>query len=126
MSYEENEKIKEIRIEDFIWVIYFFIAIFAIISDQLELDDIYKHSKRNNAKVRTINLTILTIAFLIYIYFVYRSYKRIGNLKATATRKEVIAAHASLISSLLFIAAGIFAIYAEYNSAAGENELLIF
>ena len=102
MNYEEVEKIEEIRIEDFIWIIYFFIAIFAIISDQLELDDIYKHSKKNNQKVRQINLTILIIAFIIYVYFVYRSYKRIDRLKKTATQKEVLAAHASLISSLLF------------------------
>ncbi len=126
MNYEDVEKIEEIRIEDFIWIIYFFIAIFALISDQLELDDIYKHSNKNNPKIKGINLTILIIAFIIYVYFVFRSYKRIKNLKKVASQKEVLAAHASLISSLLFLAAGIFAIYAEYNSGPNQDELLIF
>ena len=85
-------KLKRIEREDLIWFIYLFIAIFALISDAYEKNYILTNNKKSQKLFKTINITVLCIAFFIYLYFVLINYEDLKQLKKEATNKEVIKA----------------------------------
>ena len=73
-------RLQRIRNEDFIWIIYFFIAMAAIISDKFERDFALTNDPNSQKKFKTINITVLTIAFFIYLYFLLINYSDVREL----------------------------------------------
>ncbi len=116
-------KLQRINHEDFIWVIYLFIALAALVSDQFEKDYIINNNLESQKKFKLINITVLIIAFFIYIYFVLLNYKSISELKEDAKRKEVLTSHLSLIVSLLFLVAGLLNIIVELHRDTPEEDI---
>ena len=102
----DSETLKEVQVEDYIWIIYIFLAIFAIVSNQHEKEYIKKHSKRDESVFRTINTEIFIVTFLIYLYFVYINYKHIKRLGPNSSPKQVLLANAGVVEAILFLIAG--------------------
>ena len=73
------KKLELLREEDFVWIIYFFIVIFAITSNYFERNYLLKKNLSDKKKFRNLNTTIFIIAFLIYFYFVLVSIDEIKN-----------------------------------------------
>ena len=119
------EKIKEVNIEDIIWLTYFFIIIANLYSNYLERDYIKNNNIRSRNLFRQINLYVLVIAFFIYLYFVFLSYKSIRNLRSNATQKKVFLTNLTLISALLFLIAGALNIFIQKNSIYDDEIGLI-
>lgn len=118
-------KVKDIHIENLIWITYFFIAIAAIISNYIEENYIKTKNIKDFKTYKTINITIFIIAFFIYLYFVYFNYKNISNLKKNASKQKVLNTNINFIASILFLIGGIFYLYTEYNNINTENEVAI-
>lgn len=116
-------KLQRINTEDFIWVIYFFIALAAIISDNYEKNFLLTKNPESKKRFKTINITIFIVALFIYVYFVFINYEDIKALKRDASKKEVLNQHLSLISALLFLVGGAIALYVELNGDAQDVEL---
>jgi len=116
-------KLQRINTEDFIWVIYFFIALFAIISDTYEKKFLVNKDLKAQKIYKTINITIFIVALFIYVYFVFINYEDVNTLKKEATKKEVLNQHLSLISALLFLIGGVIALYVELTGDAPDVEL---
>lgn len=114
-------KIQRTRREDLIWVIYFFIALAAIISDHYERIFLLTKNPQSQKKFKTINIAIFIVALFIYLYFVFLNYEDISELKRNATKKEVLNRHIGLISALLFLVGGVLALYAEIFSTNSED-----
>ena len=104
-------KLQRISEENFIWVVYFFIIIAALLSNAYE--KIFK----------TLNITIFCVAFFIYLYFVVISYQNVQELRESSTKKEVLSAHMQLIASLLFLVAGGIALVAEINREDPDTDI---
>ena len=119
------EKIKETNIEDIIWLTYFFTIIANLYSNYLERDYIKNNNIRSRNLFRQINLYVLVIAFFIYLYFVFLSYKSIRNLRRNATQKKVFLTNLTLISALLFLIAGALNIFIQKNSIYDDEIGLI-
>ncbi len=116
-------KLQRIKTEDFIWVIYFFIALFAIISDTFEKEFLTHQNLKAQKIYKTINITIFIVALFIYVYFVFINYQDINVLKRETSKKEVLNQHLSLISALLFLVGGAIALYVELTGGALDTEL---
>ncbi len=110
MDEKLREELKELKIEDFIWVIYIFIAIFAIVSNRYEREYDLKHNKKDAKVFRTINTDIFIITFFIYLYFLYINYKRIKALNPNSTLKEIISTNSSFIAACLFLIGGVISL----------------
>ncbi len=108
-------KLQRLRREDFIWVIYLFIAIMALVSDYYERQFLFSKNKQDQNKFRYINMGIAIVAFFIYLYFILINYEDITVLRNEATKKEVIMTHASFIAALLFLLGGIITLFVEFN-----------
>lgn len=109
-------KLQLIKEEDFIWLIYFFIVTFAIISNFLERDSLINNNQNSSQKSRKINTTILIVAFIIYLYFAIATIENFDLLIGSGTKKEVRVAHERLLANLLFVAAGAVALIATFDS----------
>ena len=119
------EKIKVTNIEDIILLTYFFTIIDNLYSNYLERDYIKNNNIRSRNLFRQINLYVLVIAFFIYLYFVFLSYKSIRNLRSNATQKKVFLTNLTLISALLFLIAGALNIFIQKNSIYDDEIGLI-
>ena len=112
---EKEELLKKLRIEDFVWVIYLVIIGLSFYSNYVERKYIIYDDDKNKNKYRLINMTVFTLAVLIYIYFVYDNYKELKNLKEydnyekkKFTYIEFTGAVLALISGLLFLYSAIY------------------
>ena len=112
-----NNKINKIHQENYIWYIYIFISIMAIISNIFEEQFVSKHHKKDYNWFHYINLGIFLISLIIYGYFVYLNYQ--AYLKNKKTNSSL-----NLFASILFFIAGFIYVYTCFNDSF-EDELAI-
>ena len=116
-------KLQRISEENFIWVVYFFIIIAALLSNAYEKYFLETGDFRKQKIFKTLNITIFCVAFFIYLYFVVISYQNVQELRESSTKKEVLSAHMQLIASLLFLVAGGIALLAEINREDPDSDI---
>ena len=116
-----SENLKELEIEDFIWIISLFSACFALLSNKLEKDYLYTHNLSKEKEYKTINITLLVISFFIYLYFMMLNYKRIKN-STYQSFKQMRINNANFLAATLIVLATIIYIM---TSILSTNELEI-
>lgn len=113
MKYNEDtlNRIKQIDIENKIWIIYIGIIILSWYSNYYEKK--YFITKDNQSKKKYQNLTILifSILVIIYLYFLKSSYDDIKNLKISDTKQKQNLVYLSFIGSLLIVISGFIFLY---------------
>lgn len=108
-------KLKVLKTEDFIWFTYFFIAIFAVISNAYERNYVITGSTNSFKKSKTINISLFLITFFIYLYFVLLFYDDLKKSR-TLSPKELQSAELKFIAALLFLLGGGIFLIQEVNS----------
>lgn len=116
-----NETLKCLQIEDYIWVIYIFLSIIAIISDYYERDYFINHTNLSYKKFHFLNLENGIIIFVIYVYFLYLAYTRYKKQHGYVSLKRDILNDISFIANMLFVIAGLCVIIVELFSRDDEN-----
>ncbi len=122
----DSETLNEIRIEDYIWIIYIFLAIFAIVSNHYEKEYELKHEKKDEKTFRNINTFIFVITLIIYIYFVIINYKHIKKLDPNSSFKEILIENAGFIASVLFLIAGVISLLISIYGSDDDDIILNF
>ncbi len=122
----DSETLEELRIEDYIWIIYIFLAIFAIVSNHYERNYLKKHQKQDENLFRTINSEIFIISFFIYLYFVYLNYKHLKELAWDASPKQVQFGYLGLIASIFFLIGGAISLYISLQGSDEDAASLDF
>ena len=108
-----NEKLRKLRIEDFIWIVYFFIAAAALYSNKDERDYLLYNNKKAYHEKKTINITIFVIALIIYIYFVLNTTEDLAKIPQNFNNQAYVDRFAQLVAALLFLAGGIIYLIVE-------------
>jgi uncharacterized membrane protein len=112
MNYENlNEKLKQLKIEDFIWLIYIGIIFLSWYSNSLEKKYFLYNDIISKEKYRKIIIIIFSILVIVYLYFLNDSYKSIKNLKSYDTEKKKSLTNLSFIGSLLIAISGFIFLY---------------
>ena len=106
MNSSQIDKINSLNLDDMVWYIYIFISVAALYSNALEKEYTKTYNKRKLTEFHTINLVVLTIAFFVYIYFIFVAFRRFQNDKNNNTIINIIA-------SILFLVAGGMLLYLE-------------
>ena len=119
-------KLNLLKKEDFIWLVYYFVITSAIVSNFFERNYILTNNQASLNKAKKINTTILVIAFLIYLYFVVLTIENFDILKRNASRKDIRIANERLIANILFLVAGAYAIYVDFDSNTPSTDIAIF
>ncbi len=122
-----ERELNKLNINDFIWLIYFFIVLFSLISDSFQRKYLFTQNKNYRNIGRGITLTLLITAFFIYLYFVIDSIEDINILKNSNNndaRKSRVALE-RLITTLVFLVGGALSIYTEIDDKGGDIDLAI-
>ena len=82
MGNDIEEKLRQIRIEDYIWVIYIGIIALSYYSNYLEKKYYVSSDLYSKDKYRNIIILIFSILLIVYFYFLYDSYKSVKDLKS--------------------------------------------
>lgn len=112
MDYNElNNKLSQLKIEDYIWIIYIGIIILSWYSNNLERKYFINNDQLSKEKYRKIMILIFSILTIIYIYFLKDSYDDLKKIKPNESYQTKKLVSLSFISSLLIAISGIIFLY---------------
>lgn len=112
MDYKElNNKLKEINIENMIWVLYIGIIILSYYSNYLEKKYFINKDIKSKEEYRKIIIIIFSILVIVYFYFLNDSYQGIKELNINDSKKKKDLVYLSFIASLLIFISGIIFLY---------------
>ncbi len=109
-------RLKRLKEEDLIWLVYFFIVTFAIISNYYERQYVINNNKVAKKKFKNINTTIFIVAFFIYLYYFITADIDLNK----STRKSYYDNYLRYFGALLFFVAGAIYLYVDYHSNIEE------
>lgn len=105
-SRELSEKLKELKIEEFIWIIYIGIIALSFYSNYFERKYFLNNDLTSRENYRTLLIIIFSILIVVYLYFLKDSYDSLKQLKVKDTYNKKILTLASYIGSLLIAISG--------------------
>ncbi|MBR6690415.1 MAG: hypothetical protein IKL65_03700 [Bacilli bacterium] len=112
MDYDALEdKLKQLKIEDFIWLIYIFIIFLSWYSNNLERKYYIYNDLESKDKYRKIIIFIFSILIIVYLYFLKDSYDDLQNLNKCDTNKKKNLIFLSFVASLLIVISGFIFLY---------------
>lgn len=108
---ELYEKLKQLRIEEIIWIVYIGIIIMSFYSNYLEKKYFIYNDLKSRENYRKMLILIFSILIVVYIYFLKTSVDDVRNLKPTDSDKKKRLTYLSLIGSLFIAASGAIFLY---------------
>ncbi len=124
MNYNEiNNKLKEIKIEDYIWLIYIGIIFLSWYSNCLERKYFIYNDINCKEQYRKIIIFIFSILIVVYLYFFKSSLNDIYELKPNDSLKKRKLTELSAIASLLILISGLIFLYIAYTDENIDVEL---
>ena len=112
MNNEElNNRLKQLKIEDFIWIIYIRIIFMSWYSNYFERRYFIYNDLESKEKYRKIIIFIFVILVIIYTYFCKDSYDDLINLNEYDSEEKKRLTLLSFIASLLIIISGIIYLF---------------
>ncbi len=124
MNYNEvNAKLKDINVENNIWVIYIIIIFASWYSNSLEKKYFLYNDKNSKEKYREIMIKIFLILTIVYFYFFKSAMDDINELKPTDTLKKRKLTELSAIGSLLIVVSGLVFLYIAYQNQDIDVEI---
>lgn len=108
MSYEDGlDKLKDIKTENYIWLIYIGIIILSFYANSKEKEYILYNDFKSKKEYQNLLITIFSILLVIYYYFAKDSYDDLINLDENETDKKKFLTLLSFIGSALILISGI-------------------
>ena len=124
MNYSEIEdRLRDIKIEEFIWVIYLIIIGLSYYSNSLERKYFIYNDIESKEKYRKIIIVIFSILLIVYLYFLKDSYNDIVNIKDSDSDKKKELIYLSFMGSLFIVISGFIFLYIAYNDEDIDIEL---
>ncbi len=124
MSSEElNKKLKELKIEDFIWLIYIGIILMSWYGNTLERKYFIYNDLESKEKYRKTIITIFVILVIVYLYFLKDSIENIKELKPFDSKKKKNLTYLSFVGSLLITISGFIFLYIALNDENIDVEI---
>ena len=120
---EIDNRLKQLKIEDFIWIIYIGIIGFSLYSNTLERKYFVEKDEKAKDTYKTIMTGIFLILVFVYGYFLNDSFSDFKNLKEDDTDKYKKLVTLSFIASLLIFISGIIYLYISLNDENIDVEL---
>lgn len=116
MNYEKlNEKLKQLKIEDFIWIIYIEIILMSWYANSLERKYFIYNEIKSREKYRKMMILIFSILVIIYLYFFKDSYDSLKDIKLNDSCTKKNLTYMSYIGSLLIAISGFIFLYIAIN-----------
>ena len=98
---------KDIKIENYIWIIYIGIIVLSWYANGKEKNYILTKSEKSKKEYQWLMILIFSILLLIYYYYTKDSYDDVLELKPGDSNKKIALRYASFIGSFLILISGI-------------------
>ena len=118
-----NNRLKELKNEEFIWIIYIGIIILSFYSNNLEKNYFIYKDYNSKEKYRKIMILIFSILIFVYYYFLQDSYKSVKDLKYNDSYRKKKLTYLSFFASLLIFISGLIFLYIAYQDQNIDIEL---
>ena len=110
-TFNLKEKLDELKIEDYIWLIYIGIILLSWYSNSLERKYFVYNDNEIKKKYRIIMVIIFSVLVVVYLYFLKDSYKSFKNINPFDPKKKKDLLFLSFLSSFLIFISGIIFLY---------------
>jgi len=118
---KENYELREVTINEWIWIVFVILSLANIYGDELEKSSLQEELTHNNT-ARKIFLTTASVALIIYFYFAIHSYNKLKILREQ--NKDTKLQEINLLgNSLVFIGACILIYFNIQNRKEKTNDL---
>ena len=117
----DYERIKDTRIEDFIFIIYYLIITLSLYSNKIERDYLYTGNDYDRTRYRILLYIIFGIAFLVYLYYTIDSYKTLKEVSYDDENRKLY--ELSFLASFLELISGCIYLYIISNDEEVRVEL---
>ena len=104
---EKLEKLHDIRVENYVWIIYIIIIGLSYYANSKEVKYLLNDDEKSKKDYQNLMVLIFSILLVIYAYFTKDSYDDVKKLKPYDSNKKKILIHASFYGSLLILISGI-------------------
>lgn len=104
---DKFDRLEDIKIENFVWLIYIGIIILSYYANYKEKNFILYGDGKSKREYQNLLILIFTILLFIYYYFAKDSYDDLKALTPFDSNKKVYLHSASFIGSLLILISGI-------------------
>lgn len=112
MNYSDiNDRLKDLRTEDFIWIIYIGIIIMSWYANSLERRYFLQNDIISREKYRKVIITIFIILIIVYIYFLKDSIEALKKLRPSDSNKKKKLTYLSFLASLFIAISGFIYLY---------------
>lgn len=111
MNVEKLDRLKSIKAENFIWIIYIGIIILSWYANSFEKKYILCNDENARKNYQELMILIFSILFIVYLYFTVDSYKDLNNNSMNISNKAKNLKELSFIGSLLILISGAIFLY---------------
>ena len=124
MDYDKlNNKLKQLKYEDYIWIVYIGIIILSWYSNYLEKNYYVYNDINSKDKYQKIMIFIFIILTIVYAYFLKGAWDDYKDLSPYDSNKKRRLITLSFIAALLIFISGIIFVYIALNNQELDVEL---
>lgn len=106
-----NEKLKQLNIEDSIWVVYIGIIFLSWYSNSLERKYYCFNDLESKKKYRSIMTSIFIVLLIVYFYFLMDSINSLKSIDENTSEETKTLLYLSFIASLFIFISGLIFLY---------------
>ena len=104
---DKSERLREINIENYVWIIYIGIIFLSWYANSKEKKFILYDDLKSKEEYQNLMIIIFTILLFIYYYFTKDSFDDVKSLNSGDTNKKKYLVYATFIGSTLILISGI-------------------
>ena len=125
MKNKVMDELRQLNISNVIFLTFIIISITGIVANNIEKESIKSRNVKNPSTSHYIRVGIFFVSLLIYIYFVYRSYKNSKENENNVTFQETFLNNLNLLATILFLIGGILILYLELKDEEEEEIAIV-
>lgn len=119
MTERDQERVSELVIDEWIWIIFIVLSILNISGDEIEKNYCYYHEQKDKERSKKIFIFTVFVSLMIYLYLAYNNCKKYRVAKEKNEDLSTCGMR-RLASILVVIAAGLY-LYAHFKDTQPVN-----
>ena len=111
MDKDKLDKLKDIKVENVVWVIYIAIIILSYYANSIEKKFLLYDDIKSKKEYQGLMIFIFLILLIVYYYFAQDGYNKIMELNESDSKKKKVLSYAAFTGSFLILISGIIFLY---------------
>lgn len=118
-----NNKIKELKIDEIVWITFIALSILNIVGDEYEIDYYQDNNQEKDSNAKKIFTFTVAVSVIIYVYFFKKNYERVEELKEK--KEDSTLAEVRLLGSTFIVVGILCLLYFQLNSQTPSNPSIV-